>query len=65
MDKELAGGQFYKAKAYVRSLVSSFIAEVKTVESSHVIKIDQRDLETVLPAVRPAFAIVGLFFTST
>jgi hypothetical protein len=53
MDKELGGGQFYKAKAHVRSLVSSFIAEVKTLESSHVIKIDQRDLETVLPAVRP------------
>ncbi len=53
MDKELGEGRFYKAKAYVRSLLSSFIAEVKLVESSHVIKIDQRDLETVLPAVRP------------
>jgi hypothetical protein len=53
MDKELGDGRFYKAKAYVRSLLSSFIAEVKLVESSHVIKIDQRDLETVLPAVRP------------
>jgi hypothetical protein len=55
MDKELGDGRFYKAKAYVRSLLSSFIAEVKLVESSHVIKIDQRDLETVLPAVRLDF----------
>jgi hypothetical protein len=55
MDKELGDGQFFKAKAYVRSLLSPFIAEVKTIESSHVIKIDQRDLETVLPAVRPVF----------
>jgi hypothetical protein len=51
MDKELGDGRFYKAKAHVRSLLSSFIAEVKLLESSHVIKIDQRDLETVLPGV--------------
>jgi DNA/RNA-binding protein KIN17 len=53
IDKELGDGRFYKMKAYVRSLLSSFIAEVKLIESNHVIKIDQRDLETVLPAVRP------------
>jgi DNA/RNA-binding protein KIN17 len=58
MDKELGDGRFYKAKAHVRSLLSSFIAEVKLVESSHVIKIDQRDLETVLPAVRPALLYI-------
>ncbi len=57
MDKELGDGRFYKAKAYVRSLFSSFVAEVKTIESSQVIKIDQRDLETVLPSVTAVFGI--------
>jgi hypothetical protein len=60
MDKELGDGRFYKTKAYVRSLLSSFIAEVKLVESSHVIKIDQRDLETVLPAVSLGFGIAPI-----
>lgn len=64
MDKELGDGRFYKAKAHVRSLLSAFVAEVKLIESSHVIKIDQRDLETVLPAVRLAFGVLLVAFSA-
>jgi hypothetical protein len=64
MDKELGDGRFYKAKAHVRSLLSAFVAEVKLIESSHVIKIDQRDLETVLPAVRLAFDMLLVLFSA-
>ena len=59
MAKKLADGKFYKKKGVVRKVHDRYVGEVKMVNSGTVIKLDQQQLETVIPAVGKAVRIVN------
>ena len=48
MSKELP--DYYKKKAVVESIVSTYVAEVSMMDSADVLRVDQAQLETVLPS---------------
>ena len=50
MARELAAQGYYKAKGAVTRLIDRYVAEVTLVDSGDVIRVDQAQLETVLPA---------------
>lgn len=49
-NKTVGGGKYYKLKGVVVRVVDEFVAEVK-VEGMAVLRLDQDDLETVIPKV--------------
>jgi DNA/RNA-binding protein KIN17 len=51
MAKKLADGKYYKKKGVVRRVHEQYVGEIKMLNSSTVIKLDQAQLETVIPAV--------------
>lgn len=63
LNKEIANGELYGVKAVVEEVEAPFIARVKTLGNGSQpqlpIKIDQRELETVLPAIGKRIKIVG------
>lgn len=52
MNKTLAHGEFYKAKAEITAVHDTYIAELCVLETSDVIRIDQAELETVIPGLQ-------------
>lgn len=50
MNKRLKDGRYYKRKAEVRKVHSKYVGEVELVETGECIKIDQDELETVVPS---------------
>eukprot|EP00164_Ancoracysta_twista_P007829 GFYU01011194.1.p1 GENE.GFYU01011194.1~~GFYU01011194.1.p1 ORF type:complete len:428 (-),score=140.75 GFYU01011194.1:154-1437(-) len=59
MNKKLKDGKYYKQKGYVRKVIDKYVGEVKLLEGSSVIKLDQDDLETVIPVVGGRVYIVN------
>ena len=59
MNKQLAGGQYYKRKGVVRRVVQLFEAELEMIDSGDVLKIDQQELETVLPKAGGTVLVVN------
>lgn len=55
---ELADGQYYSQKALVTRRHSPFVAEVQVLSSNDILRIDQVDLETVLPPIGSQMLIV-------
>lgn len=51
VDKKLAGGRYYKKKGVVRGVEDRYIASLHMVDDASKIRIDQEDLETVIPAL--------------
>eukprot|EP01116_Phalansterium_solitarium_P022759 TRINITY_DN7635_c0_g1_i2.p3 TRINITY_DN7635_c0_g1~~TRINITY_DN7635_c0_g1_i2.p3 ORF type:complete len:184 (+),score=38.00 TRINITY_DN7635_c0_g1_i2:1102-1653(+) len=51
MNKGLADGKYYKQKGVVSKVIEKYIGVVKMIESRDVLKIDQDQLETVLPNI--------------
>ncbi len=51
MSKGLAGGRFYRAKASVVDVLEGGYVGVLRAPDAVVLKVDQADLETVVPAV--------------
>ena len=51
MNKRLSDGRFYKQKGTVLRVVDDYVGEVKLNDSGAVIRLDQADLETVIPKV--------------
>ena len=52
LSKKLAGGKFYKSKAVVMKVLDRYVGEVCVEGCGTVVRIDQEDLETVIPKVR-------------
>eukprot|EP00904_Undaria_pinnatifida_P004460 jgi/Undpi1/14014/HiC_scaffold_9.g03665.m1 len=50
MNKKVGGGKYYKKKARLRKVVERYIGEVKMLDSGDRLRVDQEDLETVIPA---------------
>ncbi|CEP03218.1 DNA/RNA-binding protein Kin17 WH-like domain-containing protein [Plasmodiophora brassicae] len=58
MNKTLRDGQFYKQKGEVIEVVEGRAARVRLLESKTVIRVDQTELETVIPAIGGTVRIV-------
>jgi DNA/RNA-binding protein KIN17 len=50
MAKELQAHGYYKAKGVVQGLASRYVAEVAMLDSGDVVRVDQAQLETVIPS---------------
>lgn len=50
MSKELQQHGYYKKKAVVEELINKYVAQVSMADSGDVLRIDQAQLETVLPS---------------
>ncbi len=51
MHKTVGGGKYYKQKAVVKEVEGKYVAQVSTLDSGDVLRLDQDFLETVLPAI--------------
>jgi hypothetical protein len=49
MNKTVGEGKYYKAKGVITRVHDRYVAELKMLDTNHVLKIDQSDLETVIP----------------
>lgn len=58
LNKSVGGGQFYGQKGVIKAVHETYIGEVR-LDSGTVLKIDQEDLETVLPALGGHVMIVN------
>lgn len=59
MSKALQEKGYYKQKGVVQKVVSKYVAEIKMIDSGHVLRIDQQELETVLPQIGGFVRIVN------
>ncbi|CAM9519623.1 unnamed protein product [Pylaiella littoralis] len=59
MNKKVGGGKYYKKKARLRKVVERYVGEVKMLDSGDRLRVDQDDLETVIPAVGGEVLIVN------
>ncbi|ONI36522.1 hypothetical protein PRUPE_1G588200 [Prunus persica] len=49
MSKALADKGYYKQKGVVRKVIDKYVGEIEMLESKHVLRVDQAELETVIP----------------
>ncbi|CAH8360160.1 unnamed protein product [Eruca vesicaria subsp. sativa] len=59
MSKALAEKGYYKQKGVVRKVVDSYVGEIEMLDSKHVLRVDQEELETVLPQIGGLVKIVN------
>eukprot|EP00898_Chlorokybus_atmophyticus_P008443 jgi/Chlat1/85/Chrsp1S03079 len=50
---------YYKQKGVVEKVIDRYVAQVKMLDSGHVLKVDQAELETVLPQIGGLVRIVN------
>lgn len=58
LNKEVGGGKYYGQKGTVTEVEDKYVAKIK-LESGVTLKVDQNDLETVLPALGLQVLIVN------
>jgi len=58
VNKELAGGAYYKKKGAVLRLATPYAAVLRMLESGDEVQLDQDDLETVIPNTGKAVALL-------
>jgi len=51
LNKKVGGGAYYKKKGVVLKVHEKFIGEIEMLKSGDVLRLDQIDLETVLPSI--------------
>ena len=51
MNKKVGGGKFYKEKGIVTKVIDDYIGEVRLLSDNTKIRLDQEDLESVVPKV--------------
>lgn len=59
MNKTLADGKYYKQKGVVRKVIDRYTGEIGLLESKDVLKVDQEELETVIPQIGGLVRIVN------
>jgi len=59
LNKNIGNGQFYGKKGIVTQCIDLYVAVVKIIENGIIMKIDQSQLETVIPAIESPVAIVN------
>ena len=51
IDQNVGRGKYYNKKAAIKKVHGEYIAEIKMVDSGDIMKIDQANLETVVPSI--------------
>lgn len=59
MSKALADKGYYKQKGVVRKVIDKYCGEIEMLENKHVLRVDQDELETVLPQIGGMVKIVN------
>ncbi|XP_050387556.1 KIN17-like protein [Argentina anserina] len=59
MSKALAEKGYYKQKGVVRKVIDKYVGEIQMLESKHVLRVDQKELETVIPQIGCLVKIVN------
>lgn len=59
MSKALANKGYYKQKGVVRKVIDRYVGEIETLEKKHVLRVDQEELETVIPQIGGLVRIVN------
>lgn len=59
MSKALAEKGYYKQKGVVKKVIDKYVGEIEMLDSKHVLRIDQEELETVLPQIGGIVKIVN------
>lgn len=59
MSKTLADKGYYKQKGVVRKVIDKYVGEIEILENKHVLRIDQEELETVIPQIGGLVKIVN------
>lgn len=59
MSKKLAEKGYYKQKGIVRKVIDKYVGEIEMLESKHVLRVDQEELETVIPQIGGLVRIVN------
>ncbi|KAJ9565264.1 hypothetical protein OSB04_001230 [Centaurea solstitialis] len=59
MSKVLADKGYYKQKGVVRKVIDKYVGEIEMLESKHKLRVDQEELETVIPQIGGLVKIVN------
>ncbi|KZV28849.1 hypothetical protein F511_06283 [Dorcoceras hygrometricum] len=59
MSKALADKGYYKQKGVVKKVIDKYVGEIEMLENKHVLRIDQAELETVIPQIGGLVKIVN------
>ncbi|OAY74102.1 DNA/RNA-binding protein KIN17 [Ananas comosus] len=59
MSKTLAEKGYYKQKGVVKRVVDKYVGEIEMLESKHVLRVDQEELETVIPQIGGLVRVVN------
>ncbi|XP_050211204.1 KIN17-like protein [Mercurialis annua] len=59
MSKALAEKGYYKQKGVVGKVIDKYVGEIEMLETKHVLRVDQEELETVIPQIGGLLRIVN------
>ncbi|CAK9317780.1 unnamed protein product [Citrullus colocynthis] len=59
MSKDLAENGYYKQKGVVRKVIDKYVGEIEMLDGKHVLRVDQEELETVIPQIGGLVRIVN------
>ncbi|KAJ4826651.1 DNA/RNA-binding protein kin17 [Turnera subulata] len=59
MSKTLAEKGYYKQKGVVKKVIDKYVGEIEMLESKHKLRVDQEELETVIPQIGGLVKIVN------
>ncbi|KAK6929340.1 KN17, SH3-like C-terminal domain [Dillenia turbinata] len=59
MSKALASKGYYKQKGVVVKVIDKYVGEIELIENKHVLRVDQEELETVIPQIGGLVRIVN------
>ncbi|KAM0903540.1 hypothetical protein ACQ4PT_018590 [Festuca glaucescens] len=59
MSKTLADKGYYKQKGLVKRVIDKYVGEIEMLDSKHVLRVDQDELETVIPQIGGLVRIVN------
>ncbi|KAF3514475.1 hypothetical protein F2Q69_00010139 [Brassica cretica] len=62
MSKSLADKGCYKQKGVVRKVIDDYVGEIEMIDSKHVWRVDQEELETVIPQIGWLVKIVNVAY---
>ncbi|KAK1556222.1 hypothetical protein Q3G72_000794 [Acer saccharum] len=59
MSKPLADKGYYKQKGVVKKVIDKYVGEIEMLDNKHVLRVDQDELETVIPQIGGLVRIVS------
>ncbi|XP_044467210.1 KIN17-like protein [Mangifera indica] len=65
MSKALAEKGYYKQKGVVRKVIDKYVGEIEMLDNKHVLRVDQDELETVIPQIGGLVRIVNGAYRSS